>query len=124
MWTNVKKALLSLSVVVLFALYAVQKQTQASGEGAPLVATSPTTTIAMDRPTTTSVPASVPFTPTASASGQKLPTVSAPARATSTMTPTATATAVAARATHANSCSRDHQHDRQWCLSGRKLYRH
>src|SRR4051812_35983140 len=100
MWTNVKKTLLSLSVVVLFALYAVQKQTQPSGEGALLAATLPAAAIAMDRPTATSVPTSVPFTPTTPAQAHKLATVSAPARATSTMTPTATATATAARVTH------------------------
>lgn len=99
MWTNVKKALLSLSVVVLFALYAVQKQTQPSGEGALLAATLPATTIAMDRSTVRSIPASVPRTPTAPAPVQKPPTVSAPARTTSTMAPTATATTTAVRAT-------------------------
>jgi uncharacterized protein with FMN-binding domain len=100
MWVKVKKVFLSLSVIVLFALYALQKQAQPSGEGSILAATLPATTIAFDQATATSIAASVPPTPTVSAQGQKLPTAPALARATSTRTPTPSATSTAVPATH------------------------
>jgi uncharacterized protein with FMN-binding domain len=90
MWVKLKRIVLSLSVIVLFALYALQKQTQPAGGGSMVAASLPTTTISVDQPTATSSPAFVPTRPTAPAPVQKVPTVSGFARATST-TPTATA---------------------------------
>jgi uncharacterized protein with FMN-binding domain len=111
MWVKVKKVLLSLSVVVLFALYALQRQAQPAGERSLLAASFPATTIAIDQATATSIPAISASKPTASSQGQKLPTASAHertlptatalSRSTSTMTPTATATSSTMTASHA-----------------------
>ena len=93
MWANVKKIVLSLSVIVLFALYALQKQSQPAAEASIIAASLPATTITGDQPTATFVPvfARTTPTPTAPAALQKAPTVPGHARATSTVTPTASA---------------------------------
>ena len=92
MWVKVKKIVLSLSVIVLFALYALQKQAQPVGGGSIVAASLPTTTITVDQPTATSIPTFVQTRPTDPAHVQMVPTVSGFARAASTMTPTASAT--------------------------------
>ena len=91
MWVKLKKIVLSLSVIVLFALYALQKQTQPAGGRTIIAASLPTTTIPVDERAATSVPTFVQTRPTAPALAQTEPTVSGFTRAASTMTPTASA---------------------------------
>jgi uncharacterized protein with FMN-binding domain len=101
MWAKLKKIVLSLSVIVLFALYALQKQAHPGGATSVAAAFLPTTTtVAVDRPTATSIAAFVQVTPT----------VSAFARAVATETPTATASSAPPTAT-ASGAYRDGAYD-------------
>jgi len=104
MWLKLKKVVLSLSVIVLFALYALQKQAQpAVGPSAVAALLPPTTTATVGQSTTSSIPAYVQTTPTVSdfaRSGATLtPTASAKApNVTVSRTPVAAAAAVTATA--------------------------
>jgi uncharacterized protein with FMN-binding domain len=89
MWANVKKWGLSLSVIVLFALYALQEQ--AVGGRSIVAALSPPPIMAGDPPTATSYPVFTQTKPTAPAQVEKTPTVFGLTRAVSTATPTRSA---------------------------------
>lgn len=91
MWANVKKIVLSLSVIVLFSLYALQKQSQSADRSSIIAASLSATTITGDQPIATFVPVFARTTPTPPAPVhlQKAPAVPGDARAASTVTPTA-----------------------------------
>ena len=101
MWINVKKIGLTLSVIVLFALYALQRQMQPSGGRSLIAAALPAATMAGDPPTAsfTVIATSAPPALSPSLAQKELADVGA-ARTSSTAVPNAaTATARKASAT-------------------------
>ena len=122
MWVRAKKILLSLSVMVLFALYAVQKQAQPSGEGSNLAARClPRRLLLTGRPPRPFSRSCQPHRPIL-LTCRRSRLLLFLRRASSTMAPTPSgpSPAVLSRARRRHG---DHRDD-QWRLSGRQLYRY
>ncbi len=97
MWPNVKKIVLSSSIIVLFALYALQKQAQPAGQALHIAALAPSaTSVATARPPSTAIAAFArvsPSVPVPAPVQKTTPAGAALTKARSTSTPRATATA-------------------------------
>lgn len=112
MWENTQKVVLSLSLIVLFALYALQRQAQRqSGSMAAAVVRPTETTVVAALPRVTSTAVAVHVTSTVAAHAPKASTSAALARVEPTQTPTPpTATATPPTAT-ASGAYRDGAYD-------------
>jgi len=95
MWPKVKKIVLSSSIIVLFALYALQKQAQPAGQALHVAALAPSaTSVAVGRPPSTAIAAFARVSPSVPAPVRPTPPAGAAlTKARSTQTPRATATA-------------------------------
>lgn len=101
MWPKVKKIVLSSSIIVLFALYALQKQAQPAGQALHVAALAPSaTSVAVGRPPSTAIAAFARVSPSVPAPVRPTPPAGAAlTKARSTQTPRATATVPAPTAT-------------------------